>query len=81
MSEHQFERDLTKLPNALVDLVAKPFGRFLSIQAAASIVLLLSTVAALVISNSSWRHISENFWETSLGFQFGSMEFARSLRM
>src|SRR4030095_4350564 len=37
-------------------------------------------VAALVLSNSPWAHLFERVWETPIGLQLGSWEFARSLR-
>jgi NhaA family Na+:H+ antiporter len=71
---------LTRLPKELVDHLRKPFSRFLGIEAAAGIVLLLFTVAALMLSNSPWAHPFLNAWETRVGLQIGSFEFARSLR-
>jgi len=60
--------------------LTKPFARFLRIESAAGVGLLLATVVALVLSNSPWAHFYEQIWETPFGFQFGSLEFARSLR-
>lgn len=60
--------------------MTKPFARFLRIESAAGVGLLLATVVALVLSNSPWAHFYEQIWETPFGFQFGSLEFARSLR-
>ena len=71
---------LTRLPRELVDQLTKPFARFLGIEAAAGVVLLLFTVAALILSNSPWAHTFLNAWETRVGLQIGSFEFARSLR-
>jgi Na+:H+ antiporter, NhaA family len=71
---------LARLPKEFVDQLTKPFSRFLGIEAAAGVVLLLFTVAALILSNSPWVHPFLNVWETRVGFQIGSFEFARSLR-
>ncbi|HXV60325.1 MAG TPA: Na+/H+ antiporter NhaA [Vicinamibacteria bacterium] len=71
---------LSRLPRVLVDRLTKPFARFLLIETAGGVVLLLFTVSALVLSNSQWAHLFSNVWETRVGFQFGSFEFARSLR-
>jgi NhaA family Na+:H+ antiporter len=71
---------LARLPKEFVDRLTKPFARFLGIEAAAGVVLLLFTVAALILSNSPWAHPFLNVWETRVGLQIGSFEFARSLR-
>ena len=71
---------LARLPKEFVDQLTKPFSRFLGIEAAAGVVLLLFTVAALILSNSPWAHPFLNAWETRVGLQIGSFEFARSLR-
>jgi NhaA family Na+:H+ antiporter len=70
----------SRLPREVVDRLTKPFARFLLIETAGGVVLLLFTVAALVLSNSQWARLFLNAWETRVGFQFGSFEFARSLR-
>jgi NhaA family Na+:H+ antiporter len=72
--------DLTQLPREFVDRLTKPFVRFLRIEAAGSAVLLLFTVAALALSNSPWAYLFLNTWETPIGLQLGSLEFARSLK-
>jgi NhaA family Na+:H+ antiporter len=69
-----------RLPTELLDRLAKPFSRFLAIEAAAGAILLLFTVAALVLSNSTWAHSFLNVWETQIGFQVGAWDFARTLR-
>lgn len=79
-TEHQSNPEATRLPKEFVDRLTNPFVRFLRIQSAAGAVLLLFTVAALVLSNSSWADAFEHAWETQVGIHFGSFEFARSLR-
>jgi len=81
MSEDRLANtEIARLPRKFVDRLRMPFARFLRIEAAAGIALLLSTVAALVLSNSPWAHIFLEAWETRAGFQIGSFEFVRSLR-
>lgn len=81
MSEDRHaDAELARLPKELVDRLTKPFAWFLRIEAASGAVLLLFTVAALVLSNSPWAHVLERAWETPVGLQLGSLEFARSLR-
>ena len=81
MSEDQQNNaEFTRLPKELLDRLTKPFARFLAIEAAAGAILLLSTVAALVLSNSPWAHSFLSAWETQIGFQVGAWELARSLK-
>lgn len=68
------------LPREAADRVTKPLATFLRIEAAAGALLLLSAVAAVVLSNSAWAGPFDRFWETPLGFQIGSSMFIRSLR-
>jgi len=72
--------EITHLPKEFVDRLKKPFIRFLHIEAAGGVVLLLFTIAALILSNSPWAHVYEHAWETPVGLQFGSLEYVRSLR-
>ena len=76
----QANTGFTRLPTELVDRLTKPFARFLGIEAAAAAVLLISTVAALFLSNSPWAHPFLNAWETRVGLQIGALELARSLK-
>ena len=71
---------IPQLPPELIDWLTKPLIRFLRIEAAAGSVLLLFTIAALVLSNSSWDYLFLEAWETPVGIQVGSLEFTRSLR-
>lgn len=70
----------TRLPREFLDRFTQPFVRFLAIEAAASVLLLVSVVAALILSNSPWAEPFLQFWEMRVGLQIGSWELARSLR-
>jgi NhaA family Na+:H+ antiporter len=72
--------ELDRLPAELVDRLTKPFAWFLRIEALGGGVLLLSTVAALVLSNSPWAHAFASVWEQPVGVRIGSFEFVRSSR-
>ncbi len=50
------------------------------IEAAAGVVLLVATLAALALSNSAWSTPFLAFWETPIGLHFGSLDFTRPLR-
>ncbi len=78
--EPEIKADPPQLPKEFVDRLARPFVRFLHIEAAGGAVLLFFTIAALVLSNSPWAHAFLGFWEMPVGIHFGSLEFARSLR-
>ncbi|WAK00511.1 Na+/H+ antiporter NhaA [Methylobacter sp. YRD-M1] len=77
--DQQVNGDSPQLPQEPIDWLTKPLIRFLRIEAAAGLVLLLFTMAALMLSNSSWGHPFLEIWETPLGIQLGSSEFTRSL--
>lgn len=69
-----------QLPKVPADRLAKPFSRFLRIEAAAAGVLLLFTVAALVLSNSPWAQPFLGIWEIQGGLRIGSLDYMRSLK-
>jgi NhaA family Na+:H+ antiporter len=70
----------TGLPRELADRFTRPLRRFLRIEAAAGILLLSATLAALAASNSRLEAPISDFWETAMGFRFGRHEFVRSAR-
>lgn len=71
---------LGQLPREIIDRLTKPFARFLGIEAAAGVVLLLFTLAALFLSNSPWADPFLRVWETPIGLHIGLLESTRSLR-
>ena len=70
---------LEKLPSEPVDRVAKPFNRFLQIEAAASGVLLLCVAASLALSNSALSARFLALWEIHAGIRIDHIELLRSL--
>lgn len=64
----------------MVDRGARPFSRFLRIEAATGAILLLATLAALSLSNSAWSTPFLAFWRTPVGLHFGAWDYARPLR-
>lgn len=76
----QSNPEATRLPKEFVDRLTNPFVRFLHIESAGGVILLFFTIAALILSNSPWADAFEHAWETQVGLQVGSLEFARSLR-
>lgn len=71
---------LGQLPREIIDRLTKPFARFLGIEAAAGVVLLLFTLAALLLSNSPWADPFLRVWKTPIGLHIGLLESTRSLR-
>ena len=60
-------------------LATRPLERFLHIQAASGIVLLVAAAAALGWANSPWAESYFALWQTPLGIRLGDFAFERSL--
>ena len=63
----------------LARLASRPLEKFLAIEAASGIILLVAAAVALVWSNSAWGDSYVDFWHTPIGVRLGSAEFSRSL--
>ncbi len=59
--------------------VVTPFQEFIHDQKTASVLLLLSTLAALIIANSPLAHAYHSLIETRIGFVFGNSDYSMSL--
>jgi len=59
--------------------VREGFSEFLHLEVAGSLVLLIMTVAALVLANSAWHEVFEEFWHTELGITFNGFAFEQSV--
>jgi Na+:H+ antiporter, NhaA family len=71
---------LSRLPRVPADRLAKPFLRFLRIEAMAGAVLLLSTLVALTLANSPWSASFLTVWDLHAGINLGGVEISRSLK-
>jgi NhaA family Na+:H+ antiporter len=60
-------------------LAGRPLERFLRIEAASGILLLLSAAAALAWANSPWASSYDYVWHTPVGVRLGGFSFERSL--
>ncbi|MCR6650862.1 MAG: Na+/H+ antiporter NhaA [Cellvibrionaceae bacterium] len=69
-----------RLPNQYIDRFTKPFNRFLSIQAAGGVVLLLAAIVATLIANSQFVDEFRAIWETPVGVSFGSWAYTHPLK-
>lgn len=59
-------------PSTPIQVITSPFVRFARMGAAGGIVLLASTIAALIWSNSPWHHSYHALLETKLTIGFGA---------
>src|SRR5215469_8582495 len=67
------ENEISKpAPTSPIDIIISPFTRFARTEAAGGIVLLASTIAALVWSNSPWHDAYHALLETKLTIGFGA---------
>lgn len=62
-----------------VQLAAGPLERFLHIEAASGVVLLLAALVAFASANSPWSAGYAAFWHMPVGVQVGPFAFARPL--
>jgi len=60
--------------SGLARFVAKPIKRFLDVQAAGGILLILATIVALVWVNSPWGDSYDALWATEVDFWIGDVE-------
>ena len=57
----------------------RPLERFLRVEAASGILLLVTAAIAMVWANSAWAESYFDLWHTTLGIQVGAFTFERSL--
>lgn len=74
------EDNLSRLPKEFADRFTKPFSRFVRVESAAAVILLVFALGALTLSNSPWSRDFMTLWETPVGLHLGSFEFSRSLQ-
>lgn len=72
--------DSQGLPREIADRFTRPFARFLRVEAASGILLLVAALAALSLANSPWSSPFLSFWEIPIGLHFGTLDFSRSLQ-
>jgi Na+:H+ antiporter, NhaA family len=65
-------------PALPIEVLASPFLRFARMEAASGILLLVSTIAALVWANSAWEHSYHAIWETKVSIGFGRFFLSES---
>lgn len=70
----------THLPTEFTDRFRAPFQRFLAMETAGGVALLISTTVAILISNSSLAGSYHGIWESYFGVTVSSIEYGRTLR-
>jgi NhaA family Na+:H+ antiporter len=78
MTDHDKPGDY--LPREPIDRLVGPIQRFLHVEAASGVVLLLCTIAALILANSRFVDGYLAIWKTEAGFRIGSFEMFYSLK-
>jgi NhaA family Na+:H+ antiporter len=74
------DTSMPSLPREPIDRLVGPLARFLHIEAASGVVLLLCTVVALTLANSSLAGGFLGIWKAEFGFKVGSFEMIHSLK-
>jgi NhaA family Na+:H+ antiporter len=65
--------------NPKLDWFLRPFRMFKNFEASGGILLIFSTIVALVWSNSLYADSYSNLWQTPISFSFGSYSIKKSL--
>jgi NhaA family Na+:H+ antiporter len=78
MMDHENTGDY--LPRKPIDRLVGPIQRFLHVEAASGVVLLLCTIVALILANSRFGDGYLGIWKTQVGFRLGSFEMFHSLK-
>lgn len=71
-----------RLPNRAAVLAGKTFStldRFIHIEAVSGLVLVIATAVALIVANSRYSEIYEQFWRQPLGIEFFGFSFSKNL--
>jgi len=67
-------------PRRPIDVWIEPIERFLHVEAASGVVLLLCTLTALALANSPWSEPYLALWETPISFGLGTRIISHSLQ-
>ncbi len=68
------------LPRTPIDRLVEPLTRFLHVEAASGVVLVVCAISALALANSPLADGFLGFWKTKIGFQIGSFYMVHSLQ-
>jgi NhaA family Na+:H+ antiporter len=79
LHEHQAPPESWPAVRAAAQRLLSPVERFLSIEAASGILLLVAAAVALSWANSPWRQSYQALWHTPLGLRVGPLQLERDL--
>lgn len=68
------------MPREPVHRLMKPLNRFLHVEAASGVVLLVCALVALSLANSPWSASFLGIWKTKLGLTVGEFQLQHSLK-
>lgn len=68
------------LPEGPIDHIVEPVVRFLHVESASGVVLLVFTAVALALANSPFAPEFLSFWKTPIGVTIGPFEFSYPLK-
>jgi NhaA family Na+:H+ antiporter len=71
---------MQQMPEAPIDRIVAPITRFMHVESASGIVLLVATAAALLLANSPLAPAFLSFWDLSVGFSAGPLRYEHSLQ-
>lgn len=72
-------RVLAPPPPTPIERVLSPFARFSRTESAGGVVLIVCTVAAVILANSSAADAYHHFWETELALRLGPWQASHAL--
>ncbi len=79
MAPHDEQGDSLGLPQEPIDKVTRPLEKFLHVEAASGVVLLLCTAVALGLANSDAAEWFAGIWKTRVSIGFGSFQMDHPL--
>jgi NhaA family Na+:H+ antiporter len=74
MAKSMLNRPNPFLPQSPIRRWTRPLVKFLEIESASGIVLLLCTLVALVLANTKFAEDYQALWHTYIGFEFGGFK-------
>ena len=80
MAKHEQYPETKAMPRDKIDRVIDPIVRFMHIESASGIVLVLATAAAIVLANSSLADSFLAFWKTYAGVSIGDFVLKLSVK-
>lgn len=80
MSDHDPSSEKALLPQEPIHRLIQPLNRFLHVEAASGIVLLICAIAALFAANSPFSEEFLAFWKTPIGISVGEFELKHPLK-